>query len=540
MKFIKEIGRPLRDEAGQLTGLIGTAQDVTERKQAEVKLQQLAAIVESSGDAIISRGLDGRIRTWNRTAERCFGYRAKEVIGQNITLLFPENRKAEETAILEKLRRGEHIQHCETTRLKKDGTPLPVSLTISPVRDASGKIVGASAIIRDLSDRQRAEEALKESELRYRSLFENMMEGFAYCRMLFHDGQPQDYIYLEVNQAFEKLTGLRHVTGRKASEVVPGRCEMDPEMFKRYGRVAMTGQPERFELYSAKSNKWFYVSAYCPKKQHFIGVFEDITELKQAERRMQMLSQEIVAAREEQKRQVSSALHHDVGSLAVGISAYLDAIESDLRSGNPGKAIRWMKRTRKLFDKSVSRMKRLAVELRPPELDTLGLRAALRQHFSQITKQKGIRIRFSETLRGNRVSAQAATILFRAAQEALTNAITHGHAKQVSVDLRSSRKEIILNIRDNGKGFDLAAQRTRATTQLGLRVMRGMAASAGGAFTVDSARGKGTTVRLSLPIATALAAAPLPLSPKLWRTKRRRKNLGSAVRHSRRQKGRRA
>ena len=164
LKVIQEIARPVRDDAGRVVGLIGTAQDVTERKQAEANLLRLAAIVESSNDAILSRGLEGTILTWNRAAERCFGYRAKEVIGQNVALLVPENRKADEAVILGKLRRGERVRHFETIRLKKDGTPLPVSLTVSPVRDGSGRTVGASAIFQDLSERKRAEQALEACE----------------------------------------------------------------------------------------------------------------------------------------------------------------------------------------------------------------------------------------------------------------------------------------------------------------------------------------------------------------------------------------
>jgi signal transduction histidine kinase len=173
-------------------------------------------------------------------------------------------------------------------------------------------------------------------------------------------------------------------------------------------------------------------------------------------------------------------------------------MEKDLRSEKPWEALKWMNRTRKLLDESVLRLKELAVDLRPPELDVLGLRAALRQHFSQITKQNGTQIHFRET-QAKRVPADVATILFRVAQEALTNAIKHGQAKQVEVDLRSSKKDIRLTVRDNGKGFDPSELTTRARPALGLRVMREMAALAGGAFAVDSGRGQRTTVSVSLP-----------------------------------------
>jgi signal transduction histidine kinase len=230
-----------------------------------------------------------------------------------------------------------------------------------------------------------------------------------------------------------------------------------------------------------------------------------------------------------------------VGSLAVGISAYLDAIEEDLRSGKPGKALRWMPRTRKLFDQSLKRLKGLAVELRPPELDVLGLGAALRQHFSLVTKRGGIRIRFTEGQHGNRLIGDTATVLFRVAQEAVTNAVTHGLAKRVAVDLVTLQKKVRLTIRDNGMGFDSSEQMNQPMSHLGLRVMREMADFVGGAFTIDSSPGKGTTVRLTLPIKTAPASAPLPPSPRLWRTGRRGKGLeltGAAAREETTARGR--
>jgi two-component system sensor histidine kinase UhpB len=159
-----------------------------------------------------------------------------------------------------------------------------------------------------------------------------------------------------------------------------------------------------------------------------------------------------------------------------------------------------MKRTRKLFDESVARLKKLAVELRPPELDVLGLCAALRQHFAQVTERGDTRIHFRENLGRRRMPGNTATILFRVAQEALTNALKHGRAKQVNVDLRTSKEEVTLTVHDNGRGFDTSRPRPQATSQIGLRVMQEMAASAGGTFTIDSGRRKRTTLRVHLPL----------------------------------------
>jgi len=140
------------------------------RLKADKAVGLLAAIVDSSEDAIISKTLEGVITSWNATAERLFGYTASEAIGQHISLIIPFDRRNEETVIIERIKRGERIEHFDTVRLRKDKTPLAISLTISPVLDASGKIIGASKIARDITERKQIERALRESEERYRTL----------------------------------------------------------------------------------------------------------------------------------------------------------------------------------------------------------------------------------------------------------------------------------------------------------------------------------------------------------------------------------
>jgi PAS domain S-box-containing protein len=150
-------------EDGLLARAWGTQRDITERKQSEEERSRLAAIVDSSDDAILGKTLDGVITSWNRTAERFYGYSVEEAVGQPISMLVPPGRPDEVPEILRKVRRGEKVEHLETVRVTKDGRHLDVSLTVSPTRNPEGGIVGASTIARDITERKRAEEALREA-----------------------------------------------------------------------------------------------------------------------------------------------------------------------------------------------------------------------------------------------------------------------------------------------------------------------------------------------------------------------------------------
>lgn len=167
---IDDSAAPIRNDEGQVVGVVLVFHDTSGRKQAEQARAHLAAIVKSSDDAIISKNLHGIIMSWNKGAEKVFGYSAAEAVGQPITMLIPTEYVDEEPRILEKIRRGETVDHYETVRRRKDGRLIGISLTVSPIRDEAGNIIGASKIARDITERQQAQEALRRSEERYRSL----------------------------------------------------------------------------------------------------------------------------------------------------------------------------------------------------------------------------------------------------------------------------------------------------------------------------------------------------------------------------------
>jgi two-component system CheB/CheR fusion protein len=145
--------------------------------------------------------------------------------------------------------------------------------------------------IMEAFQRKRAELSLKQSEEKYRGLFDHMLEGFAYCRMLFENGGPPDFVYLSVNDAFHSLTGLKDVAGKRVSEVIPCIRETDPELLEIFGRVALAGTPERFERFVEALQMWFSISVYSPEREHFVVIFDVITERKRGEQRLNLLAE---------------------------------------------------------------------------------------------------------------------------------------------------------------------------------------------------------------------------------------------------------
>ena len=191
---------PIRDRSGVIVGASQIARDITDRMCAEEVRERLAAVVESSDDAIIGKSMDGTITAWNPGAENLFGYSASEALGKPTQMLVPPERANEESEILARIGRGERVQHFETVRVQKDGKRIDVSETISPIRDISGAVVGASKIARDISERKCAEEELRKSEERFSKAFRQ--SPLAIVISTEADGR-----YLDVNESFLRLVG---------------------------------------------------------------------------------------------------------------------------------------------------------------------------------------------------------------------------------------------------------------------------------------------------------------------------------------------
>ena len=187
---------PLWDASGRLVGAINLLVDLTERYRSDLEAARLAAIVTSSDDAIISKTLDGRVTSWNTGATRIFGYTAEEMIGQSITRIIPPELHQEEKVILARLSRGEHIDHYETVRVAKDGRPVDISLTVSPLRDKFGAVIGASKVGRDITERKQAEklQGLLTNELNHRVKNTLATVQALASQSLLHTRNRQDFV----------------------------------------------------------------------------------------------------------------------------------------------------------------------------------------------------------------------------------------------------------------------------------------------------------------------------------------------------------
>ncbi|MDD5142033.1 PAS domain S-box protein [Methanoregula sp.] len=302
---------PASDEQARF---IAVGVDITERTRAEDALKEseekILLLLNSAAEGVYGIDMNGNCTFCNAACLRILGYSdEKELLGRNMHRQIHGKHAdgspfpVEECRIYQAFRRGAGTHVDDEVLWRADGTSFPAEYWSYPQR-ANGEIVGAVVTFFDITERKRIENALRESELKYRTLFENMLEGFAYCRMIYDgEGHPSDWVYLSVNRAFGQMTGLYGIEGKRVLEVIPDIRKLTPEIFDMYGRVTLTGVPETFEIDFKPLGRWLKVSAFSPEKDYFVAVFEDITERITSQDRIQ----ELLQVREEQLRIINTS-----------------------------------------------------------------------------------------------------------------------------------------------------------------------------------------------------------------------------------------
>jgi PAS domain S-box-containing protein len=279
---------PIFNASGVFVGAVNMLVDITERKRAEEATQRLACIVDSSDDAIISKDLDGIISSWNKAASRLFGYEAAEVIGKPVTILIPQDRRDEESFILQQIRRGERIDHYETVRRRKDGGLIDVSLTVSPVRNAQGKIIGASKIARDITKRKRELDAA----LLLASIVETSDDAII--------SKNLDGIITSWNKGAERIFGYmeEEIIGKSVKVLIPRKYHAEEDTILE--RIRRGQRIEHYETIRQRKhgsliNVSLTVSPVADPQGKIVGaskIARDITERKRTEAQISLLARE--------------------------------------------------------------------------------------------------------------------------------------------------------------------------------------------------------------------------------------------------------
>jgi PAS domain S-box-containing protein len=246
----------VKDSEGDIVGAVNCFQDITERKRGEEAGLLLAAMIASSADAIVGKNLDGTITSWNGGAERIFGYVAEEIIGQPVMILIPSDHQNEEEAILEQIRRGQGVGHYETIRQRKDGSLIDVSLSISPVRNAQGKVIGASKIARDITERKRSEAQIinlaREAEHRTKNILSTVL-----ATVRLSDADTSDDLKRLIEGRINALANVHGLfvqsrwTGAELHSLVTQ--ELLPFCGETEGRVRIDGPPVMLEPNTAQT-----------------------------------------------------------------------------------------------------------------------------------------------------------------------------------------------------------------------------------------------------------------------------------------------
>ena len=527
-----------RNESGQFKHFISVAEDISARRDAEEARYRLAAIVESSEDAIVSKDLNGIIASWNAGAQRIFGFSPEEAVGQPITIIIPPELRGEEKQIIRRLRNGERIEHFETVRMTKSGERLNISLTVSPVRDSRGRIIGASKIARDVTERKRIEEALRQRESQLRAAFS---QTYSFLILLTPDGT-----ITEANRAAIEASGHKReeLIGHKFWEFWWSALPDEVAIAKDSVAKAARGELVREECYFClpDGTRRFAHRTLNPvfddsgKLVMIVGTGIDITEqqelrgklearvkqrtqelegknqalLQQAET-VRDLSGRLLRAQDEERRRIARDLHDSSGQILAAVQMNLAPLQEQARNINADFAS-GIRQSLELVEQLSKELRTVSYLLHPPLLDEAGLPSALRWYVEGFAQRSKIDVQLEVAPDLGRLSGDMEMTVFRIVQECLTNIHRHSSGKKANIRMLRSDEEICLEIQDNGQGMHISNNGDSSGRPLragvGIQGMRERVNQLGGRFEIKSGEtGTVVTARfpLSLPVSSPLS-----------------------------------
>jgi PAS domain S-box-containing protein len=481
------------------------------RKQAAIEARlRLATIVESSDDAIIGEDTHGIITDWNQGAERLYGYSAIEAIGKPVSILIPTHRSNDSSEIARRIEDRESVRHYETVRQKKDGTDIEVSLTVSPIIDSESRIIGISTIGRDITERKRAQNALRESEDKLQLLLDSTAEAIygldlngrcTFC----NPACLRALGYERVDELIGKnMHDLIHHTHADGTLFPAEDCPIFQVFRTGEGIHAEDEVLWRANKTSFPAEYWSYPQR---REQEVVGAvvaFVDITQRKLTEAALASVSRRLIDAQEQERTRIARELHDDVGQRLAMLAVELEQVCQ-------GPADLLLVRSRvgelqKQTSEIASDVQNLSHELHSAKLEYLGIASAMKAFCNEFGDQAKVEIDFRTHDVPNPLSPDISLCLFRVLQEALHNSAKHSGALRVEVGLWGASNEIHLAVRDSGEGFDSEA--LKRSQGLGLISMEERLKLVKGSFSIESQPTRGTTIHARVPFSSRIDPMP--------------------------------
>ncbi|HKW64067.1 MAG TPA: PAS domain S-box protein [Candidatus Acidoferrum sp.] len=494
--------------------VLAMVEDITAKKIAEEARFRHAAIVESSEDAIASVTLGGVIESWNRGAQRIFGYTESEAVGKSVKILIPPERPDEENKILETLNAGGRIDQLETVRVTKTGERINVSVSISPIKDLYDKIVGFSGISRDITERKRAEEALLEAN-RTLEAQAKILQSREELLKIFVKNVPagvamldRDMRYLQVSDRFceDYSVESSQVLGRLHYEVFPDMPNRWKEVHCRaLGGETLRADEDRWDREGSTTWVRWEVRPWQGADGSIGGILilaEDITRRKHMEEALSSLSRKLIESQEQERARIGRELHDNISQRLAMLAIGLEQLQN-----NPLEVPRYVQGLRKETMAISSEVQGLSHELHASKLEYLGVVSGMKSWCREFGERQKMEIDFRCEV-SSALPFEVGLSLFRVLQEALHNVIKHSGVKHVEVQLLEQSNEVLLTVRDSGSGFDVQA--AKRSSGIGLTSMQERVRLVNGEIRVESKPMQGTTIHVRVPLRPRERAAQRP------------------------------